>query len=452
VEEEMMVSSSSSSSSSLPKTEEATPASAAASSPVKAAALASGASSSSAAPALHLMSQKEQQQQQADYAAMLEPAYQMAVDGAVHKLKQVMPEAFQTKYLSLLTHFINEYLVCAQKAYHKAVAAGKDDDETMLAACTPQAAASRMLQVISYGLKYGMGPTKYTFDVSHQALRGMNPDSENGNTVDFYAFGCDFFRPCMDLQNSAILGLDNMQKIVAQLQAGENVVLFANHQSEADPQVVSCLLERAGYSKQAADMVYVAGHKVTTDALAVAFSMGRNLICIHSKKHINADPELKAEKSRQNMRAMSALLDGFKRGGSLIWVAPSGGRDRRNVETGDVPIADFDSKTIDMFRLMGNKSKKTTHYYTFAMVTYDLCPPPDFVVPGVGEDRNVRFVPVGIAIGDECQSVGGLECRHAFNTHAQAQCDADYQTLLQTLAASTASLSTTSQSTTSQSS
>ncbi len=73
----------------------------------------------------------------------------------------------------------------------------------------------------------------------------------------------------------------------------------------------------------------------------------------------------------------------MKEGGCALWVAPSGGRDRRNVETGEVPIADFDSKTLDMFRLMGNKSKVPTHYFPLAMVTYDLCPPPDTISAGV---------------------------------------------------------------------
>ena len=105
---------------------------------------------------------------------------------------------------------------------------------------------------------------------------------------------------------------------------------------------------------------------------------------------------------------MSAMLSKLKRGGCLLWVAPSGGRDRRNMETGQVPLAPFDSKTIDMFRLMGNKSKVPTHYYTLAMVSYDLCPPPDHIEAGVGEQRNVRYVPVGIKVGEELESVGGL--------------------------------------------
>merc|ERR1712165_315958 len=116
--------------------------------------------------------------------------------------------------------------------------------------------------------------------------------------------------------------------------------------------------------------------------------MGRNLICIHSKKHIDADPETKPFKSKQNLLAMNGMPKKMKKGGSIIWVAPSGGRDRRDLDSGKVPVAPFDQKTIDMFRLMGNKSKQPMHYYAFSMVTYDLCPPPDFVDVGTGEQRN----------------------------------------------------------------
>ena len=186
-----------------------------------------------------------------------------------------------------------------------------------------------------------------------------------------------------------------------QLAAGDNVVFLANHQSEADPQVMSVCLEQAGFPEAASGITYVAGHKVTTDALAIPFSMGRNLICIHSKKHIDTDPETKPLKQRQNLNAMSDMLGMLKQGGTALWVAPSGGRDRRDLTTGKVPIAKFDSKTIDMFRLMGNKSKKPTHYYPLAMVTYDLCPPPDYVEAGTGEQRNVRFTRVGISCGEE---------------------------------------------------
>jgi len=78
--------------------------------------------------------------------------------------------------------------------------------------------------------------------------------------------------------------------------SGENVVFLAN-QNEADPQVVSAMLEKSGFTDEAEKLIYAAGHKVTTDPLAIPFSMGRNLLCIHSKRHIMAEPELKAKKT-----------------------------------------------------------------------------------------------------------------------------------------------------------
>merc|ERR1719384_2670618 len=180
------------------------------------------------------------------------------------------------------------------------------------------------------------------------------------------------------------------------------------------------MMEKAGYGKEAANMVYVAGHKVTTDTLAIPFSMGRNLICIHSKKHIDADPETKPIKSKQNLLAMGQMLNLLKdpEKGCMIWVAPSGGRDRRDLTTNEVPIADFDQKTIDMFRLMGNKSKQPMHYYSISMVSYDLCPPLDYVEAGTGEQRNVRYVPVGLSFSKELENVGGVESRHLFTEQA----------------------------------
>lgn len=355
-------------------------------------------------------------------AVELEPPYQAALDASLAKLQQgLVDNPAKDQMLPLLSHFVKEYLAASQCA----LKAGGDP-----AVNAPDVSAKRFMQAIHFGSTYGMGKDKYVFDVSHKALRG-DAEQEDGNEIDFYKFGCDFFRPAMDLENSPILGLDNLDQALAQMKAGENVVFFANHQSEADPQVVSCCLEKIGQAKTAEDMIYVAGHKVTTDPLAIPFSMGRNLICIHSKKHIDADPTTKPAKQKQNLRSMNALLNTFKAGGAAIWVAPSGGRDRRNVETGEVPLAPFDSKTIDIFRLMGNKSKVPTHYYTLAMVSYDLCPPPDFVEAGVGEERNVRFVPVGIYVGKELESKGGLESRHEFCENAMKQCTEDYETLLE---------------------
>ena len=79
----------------------------------------------------------------------------------------------------------------------------------------------------------------------------------------------------------------------------------------------------------------------------------------------------------------------LRKGGCILWVAPSGGHDRRDLATREVPPAPFDSKTIDIFKLMGYKLKVKTHYYPLAMISYDLCPPPNYVDSGVlGEQRK----------------------------------------------------------------
>jgi glycerol-3-phosphate O-acyltransferase len=348
----------------------------------------------------------------------LTPEFEGAMAQVVAALKSAVESP---KMLDPLLHFVEEYF----SACCEASLAG---DESI----TAESTALNMQSAVQYGLKHGT-TDKYTFGVTHTALRGKDPESEDGNTIDFYKFGCDFFRPAMNSEASSVLGLDALKKAEEQLAAGENVVFFANHQSEADPQVMSVMLEKAGMNKMAEDLVYVAGHKVTTDTLAIPFSMGRNLICIHSKKHIDADADSKPIKQRQNLMAMNGMLKLLKKGGTSIWVAPSGGRDRREIGVDRVPLAPFDQKTIDMFRLMGNKSKVPTHYYAVSMISYDLCPPPDFIEAGVGEQRNVRYVPVGIAVSDELENVGGVESRHLFTEHAFEVCEKGYDDLIASL-------------------
>jgi glycerol-3-phosphate O-acyltransferase len=70
-------------------------------------------------------------------------------------------------------------------------------------------------------------------------------------------------------------------------------------------QVISILLEREKIMKLGEKMIFVAGHKVTTDPWAVPLSRGRNLICIHSKKHIKNPPEDFPKKQQQNMESMA---------------------------------------------------------------------------------------------------------------------------------------------------
>jgi glycerol-3-phosphate O-acyltransferase len=365
--------------------------------------------------------EQEQQTTTVTPTTELTPEYQQALDKAIATITAVVKDT-KPELLKPVLHFCTEYITASQVAYLK-----YDDEDVK-----PEAALTRILEAVQFGYKYGMGENKFEFGVTHDALRGKDIELENGNKFDFYVWGCNFFRFFIDIPESKILGMDSLKKAMDQANNGENVVFFANHQSEADPQVMTALLEKVGFCEEASRIIYVAGHKVTTDALAIPFSMGRNLICIHSKKHIDTDPETKTSKSKQNLQAMGGMLKKLKAGGCLLWVAPSGGRDRRDVETGRTPIAPFDSKTIDMFRLMGRKSKIKTHYYPLAMVSYELCPPPDFIEAGVGEQRNFRFVPVGIKVGEE------ITAEEDFNPGTYEETVKDYYELRETIFPGTA--------------
>lgn len=71
-------------------------------------------------------------------------------------------------------------------------------------------------------------------------------------------------------------------------------------QTEADPGVWALLLE-ASHPTLATDITYVAGDRVVSDALCKPFSMGRNLFCVHSRKHIDDFPELKVQGSLRGL-------------------------------------------------------------------------------------------------------------------------------------------------------
>jgi hypothetical protein len=122
---------------------------------------------------------------------------------------------------------------------------------------------------------------------------------------DYYTWGNSFMRPLIIAEKSRLLGKENFQKIREILAKGENAVILSNHQTEADAQVFSILLENEGMSVLGEKSIFIAGHKVTNDPIAIPFSMGRNLICIHSKKHIKNPPEDTPRKSSENLKSMT---------------------------------------------------------------------------------------------------------------------------------------------------
>lgn len=230
----------------------------------------------------------------------------------------------------------------------------------------------------------------HLFSIFHRSVR---------SPFDYYQFGLDFIRPFIDFDQSKIFGLEALHSIREQLKKGENVILLANHQTEPDPQAISLLLEKID-SKLATDMIFVAGHRVISDPLAIPLSLGRNLLCIYSKKHMSHPPEEKAEKILHNQRTLKQMQELLNEGGYCIYVAPSGGRDRPDSK-GEFQVAPFDVQSVELFSLLGQQTKRPTHFYPLALQTFELMPPPRVVEKELGEKRMIHFTPIYLSFGDE---------------------------------------------------
>jgi glycerol-3-phosphate O-acyltransferase len=230
----------------------------------------------------------------------------------------------------------------------------------------------------------------YEFPSYHLAMR---------EPFDYYTLGNEYVGALVDWRRSVLRNAERWNTIAAQLDAGENVILLANHQSEADAAFIP-LLTSASNPGLGERVIYVAGDRVVTDLMAKPFSMGRNLLCVHSKKHIDDDPALKPAKQKQNLRTLKEMERLLREGGKLLWIAPAGGRDRRR--DGVLAPDPFDAGAIEMMRRLGTKKGAArTHYYPFAMATYEVMPPPASLEKSLGEKREVRFTGVGLSIGAE---------------------------------------------------
>lgn len=230
----------------------------------------------------------------------------------------------------------------------------------------------------------------YTFPSFHQRL--LEP-------YNYFAFGQRYVATLIDFDNSLLGHRDRWDKIAAQLAAGENVILLANHQTEADPGVFAHMLA-ASHPSMSTDVIYVAGDRVVSDPLCKPFSMGRNLFCVYSKKYLDLDPETKPKKAEQNRRTLVAMQKALNQGGTLIWIAPSGGRDRPNANDKWLPDK-FDPSAVELMRNLSARAKQPGHLYPMAMYSYPMMPPPRTVVAELGERRLTAFTGVGISVCEE---------------------------------------------------
>lgn len=228
----------------------------------------------------------------------------------------------------------------------------------------------------------------FSFAHYHQRLR---------KEFDYYKFALDFVRPLIDISSSSLKGESYLEEIDSHLKNNDNVILFANHQSEGDPQMINILLEKK-FPKIAEKLIFVAGDRVISDPLAIPLSLGCNLLCIYSKRYINNPPKLKMKKQLHNKKTMDTMSCLLKKGGNIIYVAPSGGRDRSNSK-GIIEVADFDPPSIEMFYLIAKRSLYPTYFYPLALKTYAILPPPKTIQIELGESRTVGYGPIQIEFG-----------------------------------------------------
>lgn len=213
-----------------------------------------------------------------------------------------------------------------------------------------------------------------------------------------YLFGIRQAKLMVDRERS-VVKQEVVAQIEGQLASEENAILLSNHQTELDCHLVGLLLGES-HPDFAYNLIWVAGDRVVNDPMAVPLSLGLNLVCIYSKKHIDQPPEKREEKLTHNRRAMRQVRELLSEGGHCIVLFPSGGRDRPNA-SGELVLAPFDPAAIELFRLVAERSGCPTHFYPMALDTYDFMPPPPEIGQELGESRVCRRVGVGISIGKE---------------------------------------------------
>ncbi|KAL3500006.1 hypothetical protein ACH5RR_039099 [Cinchona calisaya] len=231
----------------------------------------------------------------------------------------------------------------------------------------------------------------FEFSSYHEAIR---------EPFDYYMYGQNYIRPLIDFRNSYIGNISLFNEIGEKLLQGDNIVLMSNHQTEADPAAIALLLESTN-PNLSEKMTYVAGDRVITDPLCKPFSMGRNLLCVYSKKHMNDVPELVEMKRRANTKSLKEMALLLRGGSTIIWIAPSGGRDRPDPVSGEWFPALFDASSVDNMRRLVEHSGVPGHIYPLAILCHDIMPPPLQVEKEIGEKRVISFHGAGLSVAPE---------------------------------------------------
>ncbi|VFQ97332.1 unnamed protein product [Cuscuta campestris] len=228
----------------------------------------------------------------------------------------------------------------------------------------------------------------FEFSPHHRAIR---------EPFDYYMFVQNYIRPLIDFRRSYVGNTSLFNEMEDKLKQGENIILISNHQTEADPAVIALLLEST-HPYLAENMIYVAGDRVLVDPLCKPFSMGRNLLCVYSKKHMYDFPEQVEMKLKANTRSLKEMAVLLRGGSNIIWIAASGGRDRPDHVSREWCPAPFDPLSVDNMRRLVEHAGVTGNIYPLAILCYNIMPPPLQVEKEVGEKRLISFHGVGLSV------------------------------------------------------
>ena len=97
------------------------------------------------------------------------------------------------------------------------------------------------------------------------------------------------------------------------------------------------------------------------------------------------------------MELMSRLL---QEGGKIIYVAPSGGRDRRNAQ-GIVEVAPFDPAQHRNVLSHGPQSQNPHPFLSLRPRHLRCLPPPETIQKELGETRSAKRTPIHLAFAPE---------------------------------------------------
>ncbi|KAG0462025.1 hypothetical protein HPP92_020501 [Vanilla planifolia] len=113
---------------------------------------------------------------------------------------------------------------------------------------------------------------------------------------------------------------------------GHNVILFSTIRQRQIQQSLLCCLKRKPHLAEAMILLLVTGF---LQIHLQTIQHGKKSTVFTPKKHMFDDPELVERKRRANTRSLKEMAVLLRNGSQIVWIAPSGGRDRLSGQTGN---------------------------------------------------------------------------------------------------------------------